>query len=195
MPPGPWTLPIIGSLHHLVGALPHVSLHALARKHGLDVLLLRLGALSTLVVSSPRAAEEVLCTKDHILASRPPSVVPDIIMYGSSDIAFAPYGDKLRQIRKICTVELFSARRVQSFRPVREEAAGRLLQAVAAAAASSRCIKRSGVGAEGRRRAKVWRRELRSACALAVSVAGLCGGPWCSSGGRSVAAGMWLAPL
>lgn len=63
------------------------------------------------------------------------------------------------------------------------------------AAAPSHRIRRSGVGAEGRRRAKVWRRELRSACALAVSVAGLRGGPWCSSGGRSVAAGMWSSPL
>jgi cytochrome P450 len=54
---------------------------------------------------------------------------------GAEGIIFAPYGDGWRQTRKICTVELLSARRVQSFRPIREEEVGRLLHAVASAAA------------------------------------------------------------
>uniref|UniRef100_A0A8R7PNI0 Uncharacterized protein n=1 Tax=Triticum urartu TaxID=4572 RepID=A0A8R7PNI0_TRIUA len=115
LPPSPPALPIIGHLH-LVGALPHVSLRDLARKHGPDVLHLRLGALPTHVVSSPRAAEEVLRTKVHILASWPPSVVPDIIMYGSSDIAFAPYGEYWRQARKLVTTHMLSVKKMQYFR-------------------------------------------------------------------------------
>ncbi|KAF7027598.1 hypothetical protein CFC21_039629 [Triticum aestivum] len=115
LPPSPPALPIIGHLH-LVGALPHVSLRSLARKYGPDVMLLRLGAVRTLVVSSPCAAEEVLRTNDHVLASRPPSVVPDIIMYGSSDIAFASYGEYWRQARKLVTTHMLSVKKVQSFR-------------------------------------------------------------------------------
>jgi hypothetical protein len=115
LPPSPPALPIIGHLH-LVGSRPHVSLRSLARKHGPDVMLLRLGAVPTLVVSSPRAAEAVLRTHDHVFASRPRSVVSDIILYGSSDVAFAPYGENWRQARKLLTTHVLSVKRVQSFR-------------------------------------------------------------------------------
>ena len=55
MRPSPPALPILGHLH-LVGSLPHVSLRSLARKHGHDLMLLRLGAMPVVVVSSPPAA-------------------------------------------------------------------------------------------------------------------------------------------
>uniref|UniRef100_A0ACD6AR93 Uncharacterized protein n=1 Tax=Avena sativa TaxID=4498 RepID=A0ACD6AR93_AVESA len=118
---GPAPLPIIGHLH-LVGSLPHVALCSLARKYGPDVMLLRLGAVPTVVVSSPRAAEAVLRTHDHVFASRPRSVVSDIVLYGSSDVAFAPYGEKWRQARKILSTHVLSVKRVQFFRSgAREE--------------------------------------------------------------------------
>ncbi|XP_037470621.1 indole-2-monooxygenase-like [Triticum dicoccoides] len=115
LPPSPSALPIIGHLH-LLGSLPHVSLRSLARKHGPDVMLLRLGAVPTLVVSSPRAAEALLRTHDHVFASRPHSMVTDILMYGSSNIGFAPYGQGWRQARKLLTNHMLSVRKVQSFR-------------------------------------------------------------------------------
>uniref|UniRef100_A0A453CYQ6 Cytochrome P450 71D10 n=1 Tax=Aegilops tauschii subsp. strangulata TaxID=200361 RepID=A0A453CYQ6_AEGTS len=137
LPPSPWALPVIGHLHHLAGDLPHRAMRDLARRHG-PLLLLRLGGLPVVVASSADAAREVMVARDVDFATRPISrmlrlSIPD----GTEGIAFAPYGDKLRQIRKICSVELFSARRVQSFRTVREEEAGRLLLAVAAAATAS----------------------------------------------------------
>jgi indolin-2-one monooxygenase/3-hydroxyindolin-2-one monooxygenase/benzoxazinone N-monooxygenase len=121
LPPSPpGKLPVIGHLH-LVGSFPHVSFRDLARKHGQDLMLLRLGAVNTVIVSSPRAAEAVLRTHDHALASRARSAVADIIFYRSSDVAFAPYGEPWRQGRKVITTHMLSARKVQSFRPDREE--------------------------------------------------------------------------
>ena len=49
-------------------------------------MLLRLGAMSVVVVSSPRAAEAVLRTHDHVFASRPHSLVAEIVLYGLSDV-------------------------------------------------------------------------------------------------------------
>ncbi|VAH51948.1 unnamed protein product [Triticum turgidum subsp. durum] len=137
LPPSPWALPVIGHLHHLAGDLPHRAMRDLARRHG-PLLTLRLGDLPVVVASSADAAREVMVARDVDFATRPISRMLRLsIPEGTEGIAFAPFGDKLRQIRKICTVELFSARRVQSFRTVREEEAGRLLLAVAAAATAS----------------------------------------------------------
>uniref|UniRef100_R7W3I4 Cytochrome P450 71D8 n=1 Tax=Aegilops tauschii TaxID=37682 RepID=R7W3I4_AEGTA len=55
---------------------------------------------------------------------------------GSEGLVFAPFGDAWRQLRKICTQELLSARRVHSFRPVRQDELGRLLRAVASSSPS-----------------------------------------------------------
>lgn len=122
LPPSPPALPIIGHLH-LVSDLPHVSLRDLAAKHGGDdgLMLLRLGAVPTLVVSSPRAAEAITRTHDHVFASRPTSTLSDEILYGSSDIAFSPYGEHWRQARKLVTAHLFTVKRVHSYRCARKE--------------------------------------------------------------------------
>jgi hypothetical protein len=122
LPSPPSRLPIIGHLH-LMGSLPHVSLRDLAAKHGRDggLMLLHLGTVPTLIVSSPSAAQAVLRTHDHIFASRAYAPVTDILFYGSTDVAFAPYGEHWRQVRKIATTHLLTNRKVRSYRHVREE--------------------------------------------------------------------------
>ncbi|RCV29326.1 hypothetical protein SETIT_6G003900v2 [Setaria italica] len=122
LPPSPPALPIIGHLH-LVGDLPHVSLRDLAASHGRDgLMLLRLGAVPNLIVSSPSAARAVLRTHDHVFASRPASAIADALMYGpSSDMGFAPYGEHWRQARKLVTTHLFTVKKVHSYRHDREE--------------------------------------------------------------------------
>nr|XP_040243309.1 indole-2-monooxygenase-like [Aegilops tauschii subsp. strangulata] len=119
LPSPPFKLPVIGHLH-LVGSLPHVSLRDLARKHGPDVMLLRLGAVPTLVVSSPRAAKAVLRTHDHLFASRPHSAVGDILSNGSTNVALAPYGDYWRRTKKLVTTHLLAARKAVLGRLPRE---------------------------------------------------------------------------
>ncbi|KAL6658695.1 hypothetical protein ACP70R_002735 [Stipagrostis hirtigluma subsp. patula] len=121
LPPSPpGKLPVVGHLH-LMGSHPHVSLRDLAGEHGGGLMLLRLGQVPNLVVSSPRAAEAVLRAHDHVFASRPPSAVSDVLHSGGSDIAMAPYGEYWRQARKLVTAHLLSAKKVQSLRRAREE--------------------------------------------------------------------------
>jgi hypothetical protein len=135
LPSPRFKLPVIGHLH-LVGSLPHVSLRDLAREHGPDVLLLRLGAVPTLIVSSPSAAKAVLRTHDHLFASRPPSAVGEILYSGSTNVANAPYGDYWRQIRKIVTTHLLTAKKVRSNLASREQEVRLVLARLREAAAA-----------------------------------------------------------
>uniref|UniRef100_A0A7N2L3J2 Cytochrome P450 n=1 Tax=Quercus lobata TaxID=97700 RepID=A0A7N2L3J2_QUELO len=128
-PPGPWKLPLIGNLHQLItsGSLPHYSLRDLAKKHG-PVMQLQLGEVSAVIISSPKAAREVLKTHELCFAQRPDFFVGEFLSYAYSGILGSPYGDCWRQMRKICVLELLSAQRVHSFRSVREEEVWNLIE-------------------------------------------------------------------
>ncbi|CAO2169869.1 unnamed protein product [Urochloa humidicola] len=119
-PPGPRNLPLIGSLLHLLNSHPHVTLRDLAKKYG-PVMFLRLGQIDTVVISSPAATQEVLQEKDIIFAARPSLVVAEIFCYNKTDIVFSPYGPYWRTLRKLCTVELLSAKMVRQLAPSRNE--------------------------------------------------------------------------
>lgn len=130
LPPGPWKLPIVGNLHQLASPLLHQVLRDLANKYG-PLMHLKLGQLSAVVVSSPEFAREVMKTHDLTFASRPQTLASNIMFYGSSTITFSPYGDYLKQLRKICVQELLSIPRVQSYRPIREEELSKLMESIA----------------------------------------------------------------
>ncbi|CAN6277790.1 unnamed protein product [Urochloa humidicola] len=134
LPPSPWSLPIIGHLHHLTLTLPHRAMRDLSRSHG-PLILLRLGEVPVMVASTPAAAREVLRTHDAAFASRPMSPMSRLWFQGSDGILFAPYGEAWRHLRRVCTQELLSARRVLSSRPARRDQLHRLVVSVAFAAA------------------------------------------------------------
>ncbi|XP_059639287.1 cytochrome P450 71AP13-like [Cornus florida] len=129
LPPSPLKLPIIGHLHQL-GNMPHLSLYRLAEKLG-PIIHLQLGEIPTVVVSSARMAKEVLKTHDLALSSRPEIFSAKHLFYNCTDVVFSPYGAYWRQIRKICILELLSAKRVQSYSFVRKEEVARLVHRVA----------------------------------------------------------------
>uniref|UniRef100_A0ACD5TAK6 Uncharacterized protein n=1 Tax=Avena sativa TaxID=4498 RepID=A0ACD5TAK6_AVESA len=135
-PPSPWALPVIGHLHHVGGALPHRAMRDLSRRHG-PLMLLRLCELRVVVASSADAAREIMKTHDLAFASRPMPPTGKVLLRDSPGLVLAPYGEAWRQLRRICTLELFTSRRVRSFRPVREEEVGRLLRSLSAQPSSS----------------------------------------------------------
>ncbi|KAJ8771197.1 hypothetical protein K2173_025923 [Erythroxylum novogranatense] len=102
LPPGPKGLPIIGCLH-LLGKYPHQALHALTKKYG-PIMHMRLGFVPSIVVSSPKAAELFLKTHDLL-----------------TNISFSPYGPYWKNMRKLCTLELLSNLKVNSFKSLRKE--------------------------------------------------------------------------
>ncbi|XP_066347587.1 9-beta-pimara-7,15-diene oxidase-like [Miscanthus floridulus] len=134
-PPGPWALPFVGCIHHLLTSQPQAALRDLAQKHG-PVMYLKLGQIDTVVISSPTAAQEALREKDLSLASRPSLLASEIICYGNRDIAFAPYGDYWRLLRKMCTVELLNASKVRQFAAIRDSETMSLVREILCAAAA-----------------------------------------------------------
>ncbi|KAK9132925.1 hypothetical protein Scep_012453 [Stephania cephalantha] len=134
LPPGPWKLPLIGSLHHLKGT-PHHTLRNLAKKHG-PIMHLQLGEITTVVISSAEFAQEVLKTHDLLFLDRPQFLSIKVATYDCKNMAFAPYGDYWRELRKICTMQLLSSKRVKSFQSLREEEVSKLIRKISTKAGS-----------------------------------------------------------
>jgi len=138
LPPGPPPLPVIGNLHQL-GNLPHRCLHSLAKSYG-PIMFLRLGNKPTVVVSSPEAAELVLKTYDGIFSSRPSVDALRHLSYGNKGMAFAESGAYWRGMRKLCTLQLLSPAKVESFAPMRREELGRVVRRVRAVGAEHEAV-------------------------------------------------------
>ncbi|GLJ32237.1 hypothetical protein SUGI_0648830 [Cryptomeria japonica] len=90
LPPGPPAWPIVGNLFQL-GRRPHESLHALSLQYG-PLMTLRLGMKTTVVVSSPAMAKEVLKTHDHILAGRTVLEFAKSLSHHKSSLIWGEYG-------------------------------------------------------------------------------------------------------
>ncbi|KAL6599596.1 hypothetical protein ACP70R_045733 [Stipagrostis hirtigluma subsp. patula] len=133
LPPGPRQLPLVGSLHHLLLSpsreVPHQAMRELSKTYG-PLMLLRLGAVPTLVVSSAEAAREVLLTQDVSFCDRGLTARTGIISGRGQGVIFSPYHHRWRELRKVCALDLFSPQRVLSFRAVREEEVARLIGSI-----------------------------------------------------------------
>ncbi|KAL0904798.1 hypothetical protein M5K25_026950 [Dendrobium thyrsiflorum] len=139
LPPRPPSIPLLGNLLQL-GSLPHRSLNSLSKTYG-PLFLLQLGVTApTVVVSSAEIAEQVMKTQDLIFASRPPSSLANHLLYNSTDVAFSPYSDYWRMIKKICIVHLLSSKCVQSYKSVREEEVALLIADIRAASVAAEAV-------------------------------------------------------
>ncbi|MFS7952007.1 putative cytochrome P450 [Helianthus anomalus] len=120
LPPGPPGLPIFGNLHQLDLTDLSGYLYRLSKTYG-PLMSLRLGNVQTLVVSSAEMAKEILKTNDLVFCTRPILTGFRKLSYDNKDIVLSPYNEYWRQMRKICTLHLFSMKQVNSFRSVREQ--------------------------------------------------------------------------
>ncbi|PSS08393.1 Cytochrome P450 CYP736A12 like [Actinidia chinensis var. chinensis] len=104
----------------MLGHLPHRSLQNLAKKYG-PIMSMKLGSTAAIIVSSPEAAELFLKTHDILFASRPKIQASDIMAYGSRGLAFSEYGPYWRNVRRLCTSELLSVAKIDSYAGMRKE--------------------------------------------------------------------------
>ncbi|CAN6288550.1 unnamed protein product [Urochloa humidicola] len=117
LPPGPCPLPLIGSLH-LLADHPHRSLARLSKIYG-PLMSLRLGAVTTVAVSSPDVAREFLQKRDAAFATRH---VPDAFANHAKDsVAWLPVSPRWRALKKMMVTELFVPRRLDALRHLRRD--------------------------------------------------------------------------
>nr|CAB3499144.1 unnamed protein product [Digitaria exilis] len=111
LPPGPRPLPLLGNLH-LLGDHPHRSLARLAQTHG-PLISLRLGAVTTVVASSPAAAREFLQRHDAVFASRS---VPDAVggAHAKNSVVWLPNSPRWRALRKVMARDLLAPHRLDA---------------------------------------------------------------------------------
>lgn len=128
LPPGPSPLPIIGNLLEL-GDKPHKSLAKLAKIHG-PVMSLKLGQVTTIVVSSAEMAKEVLLTHDHLLSNRTIPQSVSVLNHENYSLAFIPVSPLWRDLRKICNGQLFAHKTLDDSQHVRREKVQQLLSEI-----------------------------------------------------------------
>ncbi|KAL6650233.1 hypothetical protein ACP70R_009158 [Stipagrostis hirtigluma subsp. patula] len=135
LPPGPKPWPVIGNLN-LMGPLPHRSIHELSKRHG-PLMQLRFGSMAVVIGSSAGVARLFLKTHDAAIADRPRFAIGRHTAYDCTDILWSNYGAYLRQARRICAAELFSAKRLESFEHIRDEEVRATLRGLRRASSSS----------------------------------------------------------
>ncbi|XP_054782715.1 cytochrome P450 71A1-like [Prosopis cineraria] len=139
LPPGPRGLPVIGNLHQLNNSSLHLHFTNLSRKYG-PLFSLKLGHRTVLVVSSPKMAKETLKDRDVLFSDRPYFLSQQKLSYNGIEIIFSPHGDYWKEIRKICVIHIFSAKRVSSFSYIREDEVHRMIRKISGYADSCKVI-------------------------------------------------------
>ncbi|CAD6333615.1 unnamed protein product [Miscanthus lutarioriparius] len=130
LPPGPRGWPVLGNLPQL-GGKTHQTLHEMTKVYG-PLLRLRFGSSDVVVAGSAAVAEQFLRVHDANFRCRPPNSGGELMAYNYQDVVFAPYGPRWRAMRKVCAVNLFSARALDDVRDVREREAALMVRSLLA---------------------------------------------------------------
>ncbi|CAM8992083.1 unnamed protein product [Rhodiola kirilowii] len=123
VPPTPPKLPLLGHLHLLACRNPHQVMFKLSQKY-VPAMLLQLGTIPTLIVSSANMAREILHTHDAAFCSRSR---PQKLSYGFLDVAFAPHSRFQREMKKLFSYELLKTKRDQSLWTIRVDEANKMV--------------------------------------------------------------------
>ncbi|CAL9228176.1 unnamed protein product [Arabidopsis halleri] len=127
LPPSPsYSLPVLG--HHLLIKPPvHRLFHRLSNIHG-PIFYLRLGSRRAVVISSSSLARECFTGhNDVVVSNRPRFLTSKYIAYNYTTIATTSYGDHWRNLRRICSLEIVSSKRLANFLHIRKEEIQRML--------------------------------------------------------------------
>ncbi|XP_045794482.1 cytochrome P450 76T24-like [Trifolium pratense] len=129
LPPGPHPLPILGNILEL-GKSPHKTLTKLSKIYG-PIMTLKLGTITTIVISSPQLAKQVLHENSQIFSNR---TIPHSV-YATEHYKFSitwlhPLSTSWKKLRRVCATKVFSPKHLDSTKVIRQQKLKELLDYV-----------------------------------------------------------------
>ncbi|CAN1135269.1 Cytochrome P450 76A2 [Linum perenne] len=107
--------------------MPHRTLTQMTKTHG-DVVYLRLGAMKTMAILSTNAAADFFKNHDLDFADRTVTEIMKVHGYDKGSVALAPYGPYWRVLRKLVTVDMLVAKRINGSYGVRRKCVDNMIR-------------------------------------------------------------------
>ncbi|KAI9161681.1 hypothetical protein LWI28_019678 [Acer negundo] len=128
LPPGPRPWPIVGNLHH-IKPVKFRCFADWAQAYG-PIISVWFGSSLNIIVSNTDLAKQVLKEHDQQLADRYRSRASARFSRDGQDLIWADYGPHYVKVRKVCTLELFSSKRLEALRPIREDEVTAMVESI-----------------------------------------------------------------
>ncbi|KAK7394877.1 hypothetical protein VNO78_15418 [Psophocarpus tetragonolobus] len=119
LPPGPRPFPIIGNILEL-GTNPHIALTKLSRIYG-PLMTLKLGKITTIVISSPQVAKQVIQENGQVFSSRTIPHSAYALDHHIYSTAWQPLSPQWRNLRRVCATKVFSPQLLDSTQILRQQ--------------------------------------------------------------------------
>ncbi|THF98243.1 cytochrome P450 98A2 [Camellia sinensis] len=128
LPPGPRPLPIVGNLYD-IKPVRFRCFADWAQVYG-PIISVWFGSTLNVIVSSSELAKEVLKEHDQQLADRHRSRSAAKFSRDGQDLIWADYGPHYVKVRKVCNLELFTPKRLEALRPIREDEVTAMIESI-----------------------------------------------------------------
>lgn len=128
LPPGPRPWPIVGNLYD-IKPVRFRCFAEWAQAYG-PIISVWFGSTLNVIVSNTELAKEVLKENDQQLADRHRSRSAAKFSRDGKDLIWADYGPHYVKVRKVCNLELFTPKRLESLRPIREDEVTAMVESI-----------------------------------------------------------------
>ncbi|BAT85077.1 hypothetical protein LR48_Vigan10g025800 [Vigna angularis] len=128
LPPGPRPWPVVGNLYD-IKPVRFRCFAEWAQSYG-PIISVWFGSTLNVIVSNSELAKEVLKEQDQHLADRHRSRSAAKFSRDGKDLIWADYGPHYVKVRKVCTLELFSPKRLEALRPIREDEVTAMVESI-----------------------------------------------------------------
>ncbi|XP_054780070.1 cytochrome P450 76T24-like [Prosopis cineraria] len=117
LPPGPPPFPIIGNILE-IGKNPHQSLSKLSKTYG-SLMTVKLGSITTIVISSPTMAKEALHKHDSTFSGRTVLHTLQTFDHHKLSVVFLDPSVHWKTLKRVCVTKIFSSSQLDSTQNLR----------------------------------------------------------------------------